>query len=220
MNTICRSGNIHLDHIEIDPKKLKKYLIVFIIPVLIFLIIWTAVDMPEPLDLLTMNSDDVSEKIINLDSYCSSVSIVWSVLGYMWQLLLLLSSVVLVCQFQGIEDIKESQYIAFMAYSNFMFWIFRIVARALTLYQSIPGTVGCAIGSMLLSCDVLTGAMIYFGPKFYNILCENSTKNLMSTGLAGASPVENKNSESSDLSKLLKLRKAGINVIRKSTETN
>ena len=168
MNRVNSSFNeICFRRIDIDPKRMKKFVFVFICPVLIYLIVWTAIDMPKSIESLTMSDNRKNMNIVYLDRCCLSTSVVWSVMGYIWQFLLLLSSVVLAIQSSKVQEkVKESQLIGFLAYSHFMFLIFRIVAHALILSGSVPGTIGSSVESILLSVDVITGTTIFFGHKF------------------------------------------------------
>ena len=208
MNAVQKCKVIHFRRIEIDSKRLRKQLILFIAPILTYLIVWTAVDMPEPIESLTLdNSGD--KNIVYLDRSCSSASVVWSTIAYVWQFLLLLSSSVLAFQSRGMkEQIKEIKFIGFLAYSHIMFLIFRIVVRRLSLNSSIPGTTCSSIESILLSLDVLIGTVIYFGPKFYDIMTEKSNA-VNRNGLAGA------HLRSSELSNLSRLRQSRVSVIIK-----
>ena len=211
MNAVQSCADLHFWRIEIDLKKLKKQLILFITPVVTYLIVWTVLDMPGPIESLTLdNSGD--QNIVHLDRSCSSASRIWKIISYALQFLLLLSSSVLAFQSRGVVDqIKEIKFIGFLVYSHLMFLIFRVVIWRLSLNGSIPGTEGSSIESICLSVDVLIGTVIYFGPKFYDIISENNkSSSYQSSGLAGAA-----NRASSDLSGVSRLRQSRVSVIIK-----
>ena len=208
MNQVRRCVNLRSSLIKIGSNKMKKQLALFVIPVLIYLIVWTSVDMPKPIELLTLDNKG-NKNIVDLDRSCSSTFVTWSIIAYVWQFLLLLSSSVLAFQFRGVRDeINESQSIGMLVYSHLMFLIFRIVCQGLSLKGSITKTAGSSIVSILLSVDVLAGTVIYFGPKFYNVMTEN--KDISQSGLASAG-----HKNSSSLTRLLRLRTQGVRAIRK-----
>lgn len=218
INRVTREA-MRFRRLEIDQNKLKKYPILFVTPVLIYLIVWTIVDMPKSVESLAMDKGGIGN-IVDVNKSCGSNYEIWSIMAYVWQSLLLLSASVLAFQSRDvIEEMNESQWIAFLMYSHFMCLIFRIVIRGLSLSGSILGSVGSSIVSIVLSIDVLACIVIYFGPKFYNIATEKSLANQMkNNGLSGAGNSLDYNEEShgnaNDLSVVARLRKAGVKVIR------
>ena len=190
INRVTRES-MRFRRIEIDHNKLRTYPILFLFPVLTYLIVWTIIDMPKSIESLSLDRSG-NGNIIDLDRFCSSGSEVWGIMSYVWQALLLLSASVLAYQSRDVvEEMNESQKIGFLVYSHFMFLIFRIVTRALALSGSIVGSVSSAAIGILLSFDILIGTMIYFGPKFYNIMTENSKGNQFNkSGLAGAGSLD------------------------------
>lgn len=186
VNKVAREA-MRFRRIEVDHVKLRRYPIIFLIPVLIYLSVWTAVDMPKSIESLLLDESG-DGNIIDLDRFCSSDSEIWSMMAHFWQVALLLSASVLAFQSRDVvEEMNESRKIGFLIYSHFMFLIIRIVVRNLALNGSILGSISSVVVSMLLSFDVLIGIFIYFGPKFYNIATENSKANKMKqSGLAGA----------------------------------
>ena len=208
MNTVQSCSNLSFRRIWIDSKKLKKQIILFIVPGLVYLIVWTALDMPKQTESLTLDHSG-NANIVNLDRNCSSASVIWNIISYVWQFLLLLSSSVLSFFSRDVEDQnKEIKFIGLLVYSHLMFLIFRIIVWRLSLNGSIRGTTGSSIESISLSLDVIIGVVIYFGSKFYAIMVENKSNSVYRGGLASAIY------QPSDLSGVAQLRKARVSVIK------
>lgn len=106
-------------------------------------------------------------------------------------------------------EIKEPRYIGVLCYSHLMFLIIRIVVRGLSTYEAISGSLASSCVSLILSLDVLFAVAIYFGPKCYNILTENSGKKYKSSGLASATD--------GSIAGIARLRRAGVSAISKNT---
>ena len=220
VNFVTRES-IRFKRISINTKKLRTFPIYFAVPVVIYLIVWTSVDMPKSTSAVHFNSSD-NDNIVNIDYVCSSTSQIWVIIGYIWQAFLLLSASVLAFQSRDVaEEMNESQWIGFLTYSHLMFLAFRIVVRGLGSDEVILGSVASLSVSMILSLDVIVGAAIYFGPKFFRILTANSASSkLKNSGLAGArSQTPTPKSEmgsgtANDLSGVAALRKAKIRVVK------
>ncbi len=105
INKVTREA-MRFRRIEIDAKKLRRYPFFFAIPVLIFLIVWTSVDMPMSMNNLEI--DGIEEgRSVELNKSCSSVLQTWSIMAYAWQGLLLLSASVLAFQSRDVvEEMK------------------------------------------------------------------------------------------------------------------
>ena len=229
INKVTREA-MRFRRLQIDQNKLKKYPLLFVTPVLIYLVIWTIVDMPKSTESLALDRSG-SGNIVDVNKSCNSNYEIWVILAYVWQSLLLLSASVLAFQSRDvIEEMNESQWIAFLTYSHFMCLIFRIVIRGLSFSGAILGSVGSSIVSIVLSVDILAGLVIYFGPKFFNIATEKSSaKSMINNGLAGAAsgsdfleegPDREKRGSATDLSVVARLRKAGVKVIRSESNVS
>lgn len=186
INHVTRES-VRFRRIRVNTKKLKTYPIYFAVPVIIYLIVWTCVDMPKSTSAAIFDNSD-NENVVNIDYACSSKLQIWVIIGYVWQVLLLLSASVLAFLSRDVvEEMNESQWIGFLTYSHLMFLIFRIVVRGLWSNGVILGSVASSSISMILSLDVIVGAVIYFGPKFFKILNANSSSHkLFKSGLAAA----------------------------------
>ena len=226
INYVTREA-MRFERIRIDTKKLQTFPIYFAVPVIIYLIVWTSVDMPKSTSAIHFNSSD-NDNVVNIDYACSSSSRIWVIVGYMWQVFLLLTASVLAFQSRDVAgEIKESQWIGLLIYSHLMFLIFRIVVRSLVTNGVILGSVASSFVSMILSLDVIVGAVIYFGPKFFRILTANSSASkMMKGGLAGvrsqnpATKSHMVRGTSKDLSGVAALRKAKINVVKNTRQLN
>ena len=104
INKVTREA-MRFRRIEIDSKKLKIYPILFAIPAIIYLIVWTSVDTPLMINNLKLKNDEIS--IVELNQSCSSSSQIWSIMAYIWQALLLLCASVLAYQSRDVvEEMK------------------------------------------------------------------------------------------------------------------
>ena len=93
-----------------------------------------------------------------------------------------------------------------------MFLVFRVVVRGLYINEAILGSVASSTVSIILSLDSIAGVAIYFGPKIYSILTEDSPGKRKS-GLAGATTFVSERRDSGDVSGVARLRKLGISVV-------
>ena len=171
-------------------------------------------DMPKTSSATFFNNSD-NENVVNIDYACSSKRQIWVIIGYVWQVFLLLSASMLAFLSRDVmEEMNESQCVGFLTYSHLMFLILRIVVRGLWSNGSILGSVASSSLSMILCLDVIVGAVIYFGPKFFKILTENSSGSKFKTsGLAGARS-QSSGGENANLSGVAALRKAGVRAIK------
>ena len=211
------SDPVSFRNIKIDVKKLKKYPFFFVTPVILYLIVWTAVDMSEATNIFILDKT-CTGNVIEIYKTCTSRSAVWPIVAYLWQALLLISASVLAFQSRhDLDEMNESQWIGFLVYSHFMFLIFRIAIRALSLNGAILGSLATLIVCIILSLDVLAALVIYFGPKFYKIATEGSSKSVFMNGLASGGAGDS-GEYIGGMSSISRLRKAGISVIQKPGE--
>ena len=171
--------------LEIDGKKLRRYPVYVMIPVIIYLVAWTAVDIPKPTETLSMGTSGIGNTIV-VNTYCSSQVEYWSLVAYIWQVLMLLSATVLAFQSSDVVEEMNERQLGFLVYSQFIFLALRIAIVVLTRTGTFPGSFRSPIVSIVLSVDVMTGTMIYIGPKVYTILT-SSDKNNQSTSSTASS---------------------------------
>ena len=132
----------------------------------IFLIIWSALDPPNSLPDYTLTADqsEQNETIVSVQYYCSSNSDVWVFLSAGWNALLLLCASILAVQSRKLQqDFNESHTLAILIYSHFVFVMLRVITFALPL----KGGVRLECQSIIFSLDTVATMVIYFVPKFW-----------------------------------------------------
>lgn len=135
--------------------------------VLIFLTVWTVVDPPHrngEYDLSGMQTAN-NETIILLNYYCSSQTQAWRFVSVGWNALLLLCASVLAFQTRNLrQDFNESQTLAMMTYSHFVFVILLVITFALA--SDVSQSTLSRFRSLIYSVDTIATLVIYFVPKF------------------------------------------------------
>jgi len=133
--------------------------------VVIFLILWTVLDPPRifPEYVMTSSTTDDGETIVIIQYYCGSESNVWKFVSAGWNTLLLLCASVLAFQSRKIQqDFNESQTLAILIYSHFVF----VMLRVATFFLPLTGAAMLEWQSIIFSFDTLATVVIYFLPKF------------------------------------------------------
>ena len=147
--------------------------------VFIFLLIWTIYDPP------TRNKEYILTDIVNDDGYtiidvthfCSSDSAMWDYIAVGWNTLLLLCATVLAFQTRTLQkDFNESQTLAFLIYSHFVFVVLRLITVILQQWSGTTTSVEklVALRSFLFSLDTIATILIYFVPKFTTAANKNN----------------------------------------------
>ena len=185
--------------LQIDGSKLTKYPAYVLLPVSLFLIVWTGVDRPLRLESLALDEKQhgVSDTVC-VTSYCSSSSIVWALFSNLWQLVLLFLATVLAFQAgrHTNGEMNEKQ-LGLLVYSLFLCLVLRLVVVILTSNGgTIPVSHRSQLISIMLSIDVISSMGIYLGPKLYSCLFGESTSALSSRGstLSQASSIHSRRS--------------------------
>lgn len=171
VNKLTRSG-MACRRVEIDPNRFKKILIATVSSDLVFLILWTSIDMPKQVPTYEMDIRG-EDGTVNVFIGCASDSVGWEVTAFVWEFFLLLSATVLTFQSREvIQELNESHSLAFMVYSHFIFVIARMAVYTMGegLSDMLPSAYTLKISSLLLSFDALCTTIIYFGPKFYKVM--------------------------------------------------
>ncbi len=133
---------------------------------LVFLAVWTAVDMPRKQDVfeLTSGIDKDGATIVEVSYYCASESRGWEYGAVGWSALLLLCATVIAYQTRNVQrQWNESRPLATMIYSHFVFVVLRILTVALRAQLSPPTLQ--QVQSLFFSVDTIAGLAIYFIPK-------------------------------------------------------
>jgi hypothetical protein len=140
--------------------------------VFLFLLIWTIIDPPSKNEEYALTSDVTQDgyTMVDVSYYCSSQSQAWDYVAVGWNTLLLLCATVLAFQTRTLQkDFNESQTLAFLIYSHFVF----VVLRLITVLLQTPGNSAntsdaklSRLRSFIFSIDTVATIVIYFVPKF------------------------------------------------------
>lgn len=169
MNQLMRAS-ARMRRIRIRTNALYAKVMAWLIVVTIFLVVWTAVDAPRPIQLRTLSEDRTT---IFTETGCMSSSEYWVVIYLSWEMLLAISAFVLAFQSRKAKaEFNESKSLCMMIYSHLGFACLRIIAFYVLdeddMHLQAVGT------SLFLSLDVIMAVTIYLIPKFY--LCHELEK--------------------------------------------
>ena len=107
--------------------------------------------------------------------------------------LLFITSVLTLQSINVQDDFNESKTLAKMTYSQCLFLLLRIGIILLTNRKLLPENYRAVIISILISLDIVSTTVIYFGPKLYDASqsVEKGSMNLAkgSTFVAGNNPI-------------------------------
>jgi hypothetical protein len=154
-------------HVHLTMSSLFGAVIVLTFVVVIFLTVWSIFDPPriEAEYQVTGEKNDSNEVVVARYYYCISESLAWSYAAVGWHLVLLLTATVQAVQTRLIrKQINESQTLAIMIYSHFVFVILRLIA--LLLVGTVQVTDLMLVTSLIFSLDAIATINIYFVPKF------------------------------------------------------
>ena len=141
----------------------------------IFLLVWTIVDPPNKNREYSLTNDVVtddmghSRTVVDVVYFCSSDSLVWDYIAVGWNGILLLCATVLAVQTRTVQkDFNESQTLAFLIYSHFLFVALRLIVLLLSSGNSSTVNEATLSGlrSLIFSVDTMATIFIYFLPKF------------------------------------------------------
>lgn len=154
-------------HVQVTVRMLYGAVLLLTFVVIIFLITWTVLDAPHlgtEYDL-TEETTDEGEFIVTTSHYCTSNSQAWLYASVGWHLTLLTAATIQTIQTRSIrQEINESQTLAIMIYSHFVFLILRLIT--LFLRDTLNQTDLMGVTSLIFSLDAIATIGIYFVPKF------------------------------------------------------
>lgn len=143
---------------------------------IVYLIVWTAVDRPmksDQFDLSHQKTED-GATVVELSYFCASKSEGWQYAAVGWNALLLLCATVIAYQTRNIQKrFNESRPLATMIYSHFVFVVLRMLTVALR--GSVAPTILQRVQSLIFSVDTVAGLAIYFLPKLHSEVEEGSS---------------------------------------------
>lgn len=175
--------------------------------VLIFLLLWTIMDVPHKNREYSLTSDIMTDNlgnnrtVVDVVYYCSSDSLVWDYIAVGWNGILLLCATVLAVQTRTVQkDFNESQTLAFLIYSHFLFVLLRLIVLLLSSGSSTTVNEATLSGlrSLIFSIDTLATIIIYFVPKF--LAADPNRSSMMSSwnGLSNSNLVTGPGSSSNN----------------------
>jgi 7 transmembrane sweet-taste receptor of 3 GCPR len=148
------------------------------------LALWTGLDPPQKASeyTLTEETTDKDDYIVALSHYCEDGnSDGWKFAAVGWNGVLLLCASVLAFQSRDIiQTFNESQTLAMLIYSHFVFVVLRCATYFLE--HQLDGTMLNHIRSLLYSVDTLATIVIYFVPK---LLAKAKLRPSVSTRISG-----------------------------------
>ncbi|KAL3908190.1 MAG: hypothetical protein SGILL_008575, partial [Bacillariaceae sp.] len=153
-------------HVELRLRSLYGAVFGLTLIVVVFLVVWSLIDPPQKKAEYTLTDEMTTndETIVSSYYYCDSQSEAWAYASVGWHLLLLVTATIQAFQTRSIrKEINESQTLAIMIYSHFVFVIMRLV----TLFvEGIENKELMLVTSLIFSLDAIATIMIYFVPKF------------------------------------------------------
>ena len=133
----------------------------------IYLLLWTLIDTPHQSTefSLTDTVTDEGETIVVATNYCSSDSALWKYVSTGCRSVLLICATVLAFQTRKIQhDVNESQVLAILIYSHFVFVVLQIIIFTLEGLLDVSDL--SRYQSLVYSCDAIAACCIYFLLKF------------------------------------------------------
>ena len=149
--------------------------------VVCYLVLWTILDPPikkAEYDL-TDRETDTGETIVLRSYYCQSNSNFWFHISVAYHVMLLICATVLAFQMRKVQhDINESQVLAILIYSHFVFVMLRVLA--FSLEDSLHISYLARYQSIIYSGDAIATCFIYFFPKFVSIKDSENSDEMLS----------------------------------------
>lgn len=162
-----------LRHVQLSRQSLFGAVLLLSAVIVIFLIVWTVMDPPRRQTEYEL-SDELTpygEGIVQLNYFCKSESSGWIIASVFWHLFLLVVATVQAFQTRTIRrEVNESQTLAIMIYSHFMFVCLRL--GTFFLERSLSESDMMQTRSIIFSLDCMVAVALYFGPKF----CSDDSK--------------------------------------------
>ncbi len=164
INKITRLGR-QLRRAQINPHRFKRIVVLTVSSVIVYLIVWTLLD-PSRRDEVVTKGDE--EDAVNVHVGCASQSVIWEIVAYSWECILLLATTVLTFQSRDVmKELNESHSLAFMVYSHFLFLLMRVAVYILMLNNVITTAIASKVVAIFLSVDSIAAVSIYVWPKLF-----------------------------------------------------
>lgn len=167
INSMMASGR-RMRRVTLERKHLHGAVAIISLFIIFFLILWTIFDAPhKEVDYsLTESTTEGGDKVVAMSHYCEDGgSDGWKFAAVAWNAGLLLCASVLAFQTRNIiKTFNESQTLAILIYSHFVFVILRFTTYFLG--DNVDGATLNYVRSLLFSLDTMVTIVIYFVPKF------------------------------------------------------
>mmetsp|Transcript_40500 Transcript_40500/g.59501 ORF Transcript_40500/g.59501 Transcript_40500/m.59501 type:complete len:344 (+) Transcript_40500:50-1081(+) len=186
INKIIQSSQ-RIRRVSLNQKHLHLVVVLLATLVLMYLIIWTIINPANKQEDRILSSEGSNIVIVTLS--CSSSLQTWKTMSFVWEGLLLICALVLAFQSRNIkQEFNESQSLAMMVYSHFLFMVMRGFAYFLPS-SVIPSNIRAGTTSFLISFDVIFSLIIYFLPKIGVVLNNAQSRRNGGIVVSGISPV-------------------------------
>jgi hypothetical protein len=168
INKMVRYARIQ-QRADVKSRHLNAILLASVLTAVLFLIVWRAVDPQTLENISTMDPKD--QYSVAISEVCTSNSNFWRLCIFGLLGLLLFLATVLTFQSRHVfEEFNESQGLAFLIYSHFIFIVLQIVFYQIERSEVFPRDVSTSAMSVLWSLDAIFAMLFYFGQKFLSIM--------------------------------------------------
>lgn len=151
---------------KLERSDLFKIVFLISVVVLVVLVLWSVMDPPRRMPEYTLTNSTTNDgaTIVTVQYFCGSNSFVWYYVAAGWNALLLLIATILALENRKLpQDFNESQTLAMMIYSHFVFVVLRVITYSLNSTLSESTLARCL--SLIYSIDTIATVLIYFFPK-------------------------------------------------------
>mmetsp|Transcript_43906 Transcript_43906/g.105932 ORF Transcript_43906/g.105932 Transcript_43906/m.105932 type:complete len:1160 (-) Transcript_43906:45-3524(-) len=183
MNSLMRASK-RMRRIKIKPKALYAKVLGWLVFVTIYLMVWTAVDPPRPIQMRSLEEDRTT---IYTETGCMSSSEYWLASYLGWEMILALAAFILAFQSRKAKaEFNESKSLGFMIYSHLGFASLRIIV--FNVFDEDDVHLESLGTSFFLSLDVILAVTIYLLPKF--LQCNTFEATRSSNDVQGSATVQ------------------------------
>jgi len=178
INNLGRQARV-LNKIQIDPNSFKKHLVMVIAMLLLYLTIWTSIDMPKRTDDFEIFDMEGEVTIVALYAGCASSRAVWGSVSLGVESFVLLSATILAYQSREmIGKLSESHWLAFLVYFHSLFLLIRIVIQVLLVSDMMKSAMSTKMMAIVVALETIAAMLVYFLPKFVTIKSKKAVKEI------------------------------------------
>lgn len=166
VNKVTRES-LKMKFVKFQMKRLKVGVSSAVAIVTVYLMVWTIVDPWTKQEYKTLNEQNA---MVTISHSCSSESLAWKIVEFVWELLLLITLLILSLQSKPmISEFEESRALPVMVCVHFLFILLRIALSWPRIELLFAQCIQSKITSLLLSGDTILCIIIYFGEKVWSI---------------------------------------------------